>query len=298
MKHWLPYNPSALRRLFSPLSTSVFNILIIGITLSLPTGLYALLTNVQGLFTQLSNTPQISLYLQLGVQDADIANVRQRLAHHPHIQHSEFVPRAQALQQLKKSSGLEDVIDSLPKNPLPDAFIVQPYQNNAKTLEKLRSELASLSKVETAQLDSAWASKLEALLKLGRVSVILLAGLFGLALVAITFNTIRLQVLTRHEEIAVARLIGATDSFIRRPFLYLGAAQGLIGGLIAWLIVTLGLTLVEHQLDKLSQLYTRPLQLQSLSSADGLTLLIVSTYLGWLGAWLSVTRLLSKIRAL
>lgn len=295
MRQALAQNFALLRRMFSPPLAGVFNLLVIGITLSLPAGLYVLLNNVQTLTAHLSSTPQISLYLQMDAQEDDIAKLRKQLEQHPDITQSEYVPRAQALQQLKKNSGLGDVIDSLEKNPLPDAFIIHPKQSAAQTLDKLRDELVKLPKVEIAQLDSAWAYKLEALLKFGRILVVILASLLSLALISITFNTIRLQILTRHDEIEVAKLIGATNGFIRRPFLYFGLTQGLLGGIAAWLIITFSITLLNYPLATLSQLYASQFVLHSLSLGDSLTLLIFSMYLGWLGAWLSVSRHLSRI---
>lgn len=298
MRHFLSQNIGMLRRMFASPLAGFFNILVIGITLSLPVGMYVLLQNAQSLVAQLSSTPQISLYLQMDAQDEDVAKLRAQLERHPDIASSEFIPRSIALEQLKQSSGLSDVISSLEKNPLPDAFIIHSKQSEAQALEKLRNDLAKLPKVEISQLDSAWAYKLEALLKFGRVAVIILASLLSLALIAITFNTIRLQILTRHEEIEVAKLIGATNGFIRRPFLYFGALQGLLGGITAWLITTLSLMLLNHQLITLSQLYASQFVLHPLSPSGSFTLLISSMYLGWLGAWLSVDRHLSKIDSL
>ena len=286
---------AALRRMFASKLGGLLNILVIGIALSLPAGMYALLQNAQGLVAQLSGTPQISLFLAMDAQADDIDALRKQLAAHPAIHGAEFVARDRALEQLKQSTGLADVIGGLEKNPLPDAFIVSPRQGNAQALGMLRGELAQLPKVELAQLDSAWAYKLEALLEFGHLAVLIIAGLLSLALVAITFNTIRLQILTQRDEIEVSRLIGATDGFIRRPFLYFGAMQGLLGGIMAWAIVTASLLLLNRPLGELSQLYASQFVLHPLSFGDSLSLLLFSLYLGWLGAWLSVARHLSQI---
>lgn len=286
---------TVLRRIFSSRLGGFFNILVIGIALSLPAGMYLLLQNIQGLVTQLSGTPQISLFMSMDAKADDIDKLRKQLEQHPAIVRVEFVARAQALEQLKQSTGLADVIGGLNQNPLPDAFIVYPKPSAAQSLDELRIELAKLPKVEVAQLDSAWAYKLEALLKFGRMVALILASLLSLALVAITFNTIRLQILTQRDEIEVAKLIGATNGFIRRPFLYFGATQGLLGGIMAWLIIAISLLLLNHQLNALSQLYASQFVLHPLSIGDSLTLLMFSMYLGWLGAWLSVTRHLSQI---
>jgi len=286
---------AALRRMFASKLGGLLNILVIGIALSLPAGMYALLQNAQGLVAQLSGTPQISLFLAMDAQADDIDALRKQLAAHSAIHGAEFVARDRALEQLKQSTGMADLIGGLEKNPLPDAFIVSPRQNNAQSLDVLRGELAQLPKVEVVQLDSDWAYKLEALLKFGRLAVLILAGLLSLALVAITFNTIRLQILTQRDEIEVSRLIGATDGFIRRPFLYFGAMHGLLGGIMAWAIVTASLLLLNRPLGELSQLYASQFVLHPLSFGDSLSLLLFSLYLGWLGAWLSVARHLSQI---
>lgn len=286
---------AVLRRIFSSRLGGFFNILVIGIALSLPAGMYLLLQNVQGLVAQLSGTPQISLFLSLDAKPGDIDSLRSQLAQNPAIARVEFVARADALEQLKRSTGLADVIGGLQQNPLPDAFVIYPRPGEAQALEALRNGLAKLPRVEQAQLDSAWAYKLEALLKFGRIVVLILAGLLSLALVAITFNTIRLQILTQSSEIEVSKLIGATNGFIRRPFLYFGAAQGLLGGIMAWLIISISLLLLNLQLKSLTQLYASQFTLHPLSWGDSVSLLLFSMYLGWLGAWLSVARHLSQI---
>lgn len=295
MRHAFAQNVGVLRRMFASPLAGILNILVIGIALSLPAGMYALLQNAQVLVAKLSDTPQISLFMNTDAKADDVARLRKQLEQHPAIDRVEFVARAQALEQLKQSTGLADVIGGLQQNPLPDAFTVYPKPSAAQSLDELRIELAKLPKVELAQLDSEWAYKLEALFKFGRMVVLILASLLSLALVAITFNTIRLQILTQREEIEVSKLIGATNSFIRRPFLYFGATQGLLGGIAAWLIISISLLLLNYQLGALAHLYASQFTLHPLSLGDSLTLLLFSMYLGWLGAWLSVARHLSQI---
>ncbi len=200
-----------------------------------------------------------------------------------------------ALKKLQQSTGLSDVIGGLSQNPLPDAYVIYPKDGNVKALEALRDELKTWQRFEHVQLDSAWVHKLEALLDFGRMAVAILAALLSFALIAITFNTIRLQILTRREEIEVAKLIGATDAFIRRPFLYFGLTQGLLGGIAAWLLVAGSLQLLNHQVGTSTQLYASNFSLQHLSLGDSVTLLGFSAYLGWLGAWFSVSQHLWQI---
>jgi len=286
---------TVLRRIFASPLSGTLNIIVIGIALSLPAGMYVLLQNAQGAVVQLSGSPQISLFLKLGTTTESIEALRKQLNQHTDIDSAEFVSKNNALEQLKQSTGLEDLIGGLEKNPLPDAFVIHPKQGEAQALEALRSELADLSGVEQAQLDSAWAYKLEALLELGRVAVLIIASLLSVALVAITFNTIRLQILTQREEIEVAKLIGATNAFIRRPFLYFGATQGLLGGCAAYLIISISLLLLNIQLKDLAELYASQFSLAHMTWTDSISLLLFSMYLGWLGSWLSVSRHLSNI---
>ena len=284
-----------LRRLLLTPNATLLNILIIGIALSLPVGGYVLLKSVQTLGSKIAGTPQISVFLAAGTGASDIERIGDKLKQHAGIKSIEFVSREVALKKLQQSTGMSDVIGGLSQNPLPDAFVVYPKDGNVKALEALRDELKTWPRFEHVQLDSAWIHKLEALLDFGRMAVAILAALLSFALIAITFNTIRLQILTRREEIEVAKLIGATDAFIRRPFLYFGLTQGLLGGIAAWLLVAISLQLLNHQVGNLTQLYASNFSLQHLSLADSITLLGFSAYLGWLGAWFSVSQHLWQI---
>lgn len=284
-----------LRHLLLTPNASLLNVTIIGIALSLPAGGYVLLKSVQALGTRVAGTPQISVFLAPGTGTGEAERIGERLRQHAAIERAEFIPRDAALKKLQQSTGLADVIGTLAQNPLPDAFVVYPRHSDAKRLEALRDELKGWARVEHVQLDSAWVHKLEALLGFGRTAVAILATLLSFALVAITFNTIRLQILTRREEIEVSKLIGATDAFIRRPFLYFGFIQGLLGGTAAWLLISASLLLLNHALGELTQLYASDFSLQGLSLGDSLALLGFSSYLGWLGAWFSVSQHLWRI---
>lgn len=298
MKIWLLQHIRTLFAVFGRLAhtpvASLFNIGVIGIALALPVGFYVGLANLQGFSRELSAAPQISVFLTLDADRADAAQIESRLKQHPDVRKFRYVSREQALADIKNSTGLADVVASLEQNPLPDAFVVDARDNAAPTLAKLRDEFARWPKVAHAQLDAAWARRLEAALKLGRQAVLILTALLAFALIAITFNTIRLQILTQREEIEVAKLIGATDPFIRRPFLYFGAVQGLAGGLTAWAIIWVSIYLLNNGLADLSQLYGANFQLRHLAPADSLSLFLFSAWLGWFGAWMSVSKHLSE----
>jgi cell division transport system permease protein len=278
----------------NPLGNAL-SIIVIGIALALPVALYLLIDNLQAASKQLSTEPQISAFLALDASRSEIAQVEARLKQNPRVQRYRFVSRDQALQELKQSSGLADVINSLPQNPLPDAFIVNARDSTAQSLEALRDEIKQWPRVAHVQLDAAWARRLDATLRFGRLAVLVLGGLLALALIAVTFNTIRLQVLTQRDEVEVVKLIGGTDAFIRRPFLYYGALQGGAGGVVAWLIVAGGVWLVNRNLGELSHAYASLFQLSPLSPGDSLSLLLAPMALGWFGAWLSVGRHLTII---
>ncbi|MBA4143651.1 MAG: ABC transporter permease [Nitrosospira sp.] len=285
----------AVKRLARAPLVSLLSISVIGIAFSLPAGIYVLLENLQSLSTQFSGAPQLSLFLSLDANEEDVEEIQSRLKQHPHVASFSFVSKDSALEQFKQGTGLADVMDGLERNPLPDAFVISARNSSPEALDALRAELANLPQIELAQLDSAWAKRLDALIKLGRAGVLMLAALLSFSLVAVAFNTIRLQILTMRDEIEVAKLIGATKGFIRRPFLYFGAIQGMVGGAAAWLIIFLGIYLTDQQLKNLMELYEMNFRLYHLSLEDSLSLLLFSAWLGWTGAWLSVANHLSQI---
>lgn len=299
MKNWLLHHlhviQYTLHRLRTTPVSSLLNILVIGVALSLPTGGYVLLQNVQSLSDKLVGAPQISIFLSMNVTQDEITKFTRQLQQHEAISLIEFVSREDALKQLQQSTGLTDVTAGLTQNPLPHAFIVYPKSKDIQTLEALRDELKTWAKFDHVQLDSAWVRKLDAILKFSRLAVLILAILLSFSLVAITFNTIRLQILTQREEIEVSKLIGATNAFIRRPFLYFGLMQGVLGGTTAWLIITISLSLLNVSMTDLTRLYASNFHLQHLSMGDSITLLGFSAYLGWLGALLSVSQHLWQI---
>ncbi|MDE2367272.1 MAG: permease-like cell division protein FtsX, partial [Betaproteobacteria bacterium] len=275
----------AFKRLGGAPIGSLLSIGVIGIAFSLPAGIYVILENLQAFSGQFSSAPQLSLFLKLEADKDDMTDIESRLRQNPDVASFRFVSRDQALEQFKQGSELTDVLEGLARNPLPDAFVVTAKTSSPEALEGLRAELGKLRGVEHVQADSAWARRLDSLLKLGRLAVLMLAALLSFSVVAVAFNTIRLQILTMRDEIEVAKLIGATNRFICRPFLYLGAIQGMIGGAVAWLIISLAIYLIDEQLEQLMRLYEINFRLYHLSLEDSLSLLLFSAGLGWIGAW-------------
>ncbi|HTO42830.1 MAG TPA: permease-like cell division protein FtsX [Burkholderiales bacterium] len=292
--HGRALRDAAARLAASPMA-SLLSVLVIAVALSLPVGLYVGLSYLQSFSRQLSSDPQISIFLALDASSRDAAGVEERLRSDPDVNEYRFIGREQALSELKRGAGMSDVLDNLKQNPLPDAFVATVRANRPEALERLRDEASGWPKVAHVQLDSEWARKLDAALRFGRTAVAVLGALLAAALVAVTFNTIRLQILTRREEIEVSKLIGATNPFVRRPFLWFGTLQGLAGGLAAWGVVALALRLLNRDLARLAALYSASFHLPGLSLPDVAVLLGVAALLGWLGAWLSVARHLWQI---
>ena len=299
MRSWLGHHAlsfaQTMRRFAASPFASLLNALVIGVALALPLGGYVLLANLQQFARGLVTDAQISVFLARDASKSDIAEIDRRLRGTPGVTRVEFVGREQALAGLKRTPGMAEVVATLRDNPLPDAFVVTLAANEPGLAERLEQEMKKFPRVAHVQADSAWVQRMNSLLKFGRTAVVLMATLLSFALVAVTFNTIRLQILTLRDEIEVSKLIGATNAFIRRPFLYFGMLQGLLGGAAAWLIIVISLHLLNGSLAGLAQLYASSFPLHPPSAGDILTLLSFSAYLGWLGAWLSVAQHLWQI---
>lgn len=298
MKAWLEHNLHslglAIRTLTITPLASLLSILVIGIALSLPAGLYLALVNLEHLAGGVQTRPDITLFIKTDLDEKRGRKIASQLGRKPGIASVQFVPKTEGLKRLQ-ASGLSDITAGLDQNPLPDAIQLTVKQADAVSMERLNKELRAMPEIEQVLLDQDWAKRLSALLDFGRDLVLLLAGLLGLALAAITGNTIRLQIYATREEIEVSRLIGATDRFIRRPFLYFGAIQGLLGGLAGWSIVTGALWLLQDSLTRIALVWSNPFNLVGLGLLDSAVLLTSATLLGLLGASLAVSHSLAKL---
>jgi cell division transport system permease protein len=290
---WLRQHREAFARAFGKLmqqrGASLLNALVIGVALSLPAGGYALLANLQGAAQRFTVEPQLSLFLR---QEARRADLEPRLKADARIAHSRFVSRDEALRELRQAEGLAEVVAALERNPLPDAFVLRAREPSAAALEALAADLRALPGVARVQVDSAWAQRLGALARIGKLALAFLAALLATGLIAVTFNTIRLQILTLREEIEVSQLLGATDAFVRRPFLYLGVLQGLAGGILGLAVLWAGIATLNRPVRELAQAYGSDFQLAFLPWPEAAVLLCIAALLGWLGALLSVSKYL------
>ncbi|WP_300342012.1 permease-like cell division protein FtsX [Accumulibacter sp.] len=284
--HHLTALREALRRLAAAPLNTLLSLLVIGVALTLPTAGWLAIENLRTLTGNTPGVQQISIFLELDAGQRERGEIESRLQQAA-AGSWHFVPRAEALKRLQESEGMAEIIGSLPKNPLPDAFVVTPADSQPESLEHLAETFSQWPKVAHVQLDSVWVKRLDALLRLAKLVVMLLAVLFAGALVTITFNTIRLQILAQADEIEVAKLIGATDSYIQRPLHYFGLLQGALGGLCAALLVTAGSHLLTPPVAELARLYGADFTLQSLSARDFGGLAAIGGGLGWLGAKIS-----------
>lgn len=297
MNAWLAQHRAAIGSAFRRLSATPLNtllsLLVIGIALTLPGFGYVMLDNLRELGRNASGVQQISLFMTLDASKKEVGEIERRLQQAT-ADKWRFVPKEAALKRMQASEGMAEIVASLPRNPLPDAFIVEPSNVEPEALEMLRKEIAGWPKVAHVQLDSAWVKRFDAFLKLGRLALWMLAGIFAAGLVAVTFNTIRLQVMAQAAEIEVARIIGATDAFIRRPFYYFGALQGALGGLLAAALVVGALRLLAGPIGDLAGLYGGSFSLRLPGWRETASLASAGALLGWVGAQLSVSLSLRK----
>ena len=298
MNSWLRHHRDAVRhalqRLFDSPLAALLTIVAIGIALALPTTAHMLLSNVQQLSRNVSAAPQITVFMHANApREAGVA-VQRHAQQMAGIKEAKLVTRETTSSRLSQAEGLAEVLQVLPDNPFPDMVVITPSSFDEREILALRQELQHQADVEQVQLDAEWTRRLGALLRLAKQVVWVIGLLLGVALIAVTFNTIRLQTLTRQDEIAVSRLLGATDDYIRRPFLWFGSLQGLFGGLVALGIAWGVAHALSEPVGALAGLYNLDFHLRPLDTLDTLLLLGASAALGWIGARLTPEPALRK----
>lgn len=293
MKTWLIYHAQALQLVLSRFKTNKFSTLLIclsiGVTLALPATVYIILDNLNALVSDVKNESQISVFLSADIKQATVLDIKNTLEKNTAIQRVKFVSKQDALAQLMANKSNQIALDSLINNPLPDAFFIQPKQLVAASVALLQLDLSKIQGVDEVLVDGAWIKRLNYLLLLGKKILIILAGLLGFALIAVIGNTIRMQILTQQAEIELSQLIGATPSFIRRPFLYLGALYGLGGGVLAVLISWLIIGFLNQTIKEIAANYQLDFSLHYLSDLALFALLTGAIALGWLAAYCTLT---------
>ena len=287
----------SLKRLLAAPAASLMTWLVLAIALSLPMTLYVALENVKQLSRNWDQSSQISVYLKKGVMSRFADELTAEIADFPNVSSAVYISPEQALKEFSVSTGLSDVIFGLDDNPLPGVISVIPRldSQDENGLELLQQKLEALRHVDSVQLDLIWVKRLYQFMELGQRLVWALAALLGLAVLLIIGNTIRLSIENRRDEIRVVKLVGGTDAFVRRPFLYTGLWFGLGGGIIAWILLSIGLFWLSGPVEQLISLYGSDFSLKGLGFSDSLLLIFDGVILGWLGAWLAVSRHLSTI---
>ncbi len=286
----------SLGKIYKAPTTTIMTVAVIGITLSLPSGFYLFLKNIEAMSGDLSSSTQITLYLDLKTSEKSARKLSKALASQETVQKTEFISRDSALQAFRQSSGFGKSIDTLSSNPLPHTIIVIPKSDSDRfEIKNLLNSLQSLPEVKIAKLDTEWLERLFTILEIAKRAVGIITLLFAFAVLLIIGNTIRLDIQNRYQEIIVTKLIGATNAFIRRPFLYGGLWYGLFGGIISWLIVELGYLAISGPLGRLNMLYQAELDIVTFSFQDFIILISSSTLLGLTGSWIAVAKHLNQI---
>ena len=263
MKTWIRHHfyamHIAIRRLLSTPFSSLTNIVVIALVLALPLLASSILVSMEPVARTVSVNPAITLFMKGNVPLAETRELGERLQQENAaiIDKLEVIDKNEALAGLRASESWSSALKVLPRNPLPNSIIVtiKETENRANKAQELAQDWSNLENVDTVQFDSAWVQKLEAILSFTRGVLLLLAIGVAVVVIGTVFNTVRMQALVQREEIAVARLVGATESFVRRPFLYLGALTGLVAGVLSILLTTFGLGSLNGAIARLSESY-------------------------------------------
>jgi len=278
-------------------ASSFMTIAVIAIALALPSGLLVLLNNASQISVDLDNNAQISVFLKASTSEKQAKSLVKKLRLYEDIEQVTMINKDKALLEFSKISGFGDAIEALDSNPLPHVITVQPKVDPTRPdrIQHLLKQLNKLKQVELAQLDLQWVKRLFAMLEIAQRGIWVIASLLGVAVLLVVGNTIRLDIQNRREEIEVTKLIGGTDAFIRRPFLYTGLWYGIGGGLCAWLLTTISIGLLDDSVAQLASLYNSGFQLDGLSFTETMSLIGFSCFLGLGGSWIAVGRHLSEI---
>ncbi len=271
-------------------STSVLTMLVIAISLALPSALHLLLNNTQSLLNSWDQQNNLTLFLDLDLSEQAGRSLESKLAEWPTIKDTRYISATQALEDFRKSSGLEHILESLDKNPLPAAIVIQPLNADVQALRTLQQQLQAMSGVESLVVDTAWIARLNAILDLGKRFILALAFALSCAVLLVIFNTIRLAIANRADEILITKLVGATDAYVRRPFLYTGAWFGLGGGVLALVLAETLIIVLQPPVSTLATLYNSDFYLQGVGPLELLIVPFAGLCIGIMGAFIAVSQ--------
>jgi cell division transport system permease protein len=296
---WLVHHLQAMfntlgRMVRTPVAT-LMTVAVIGIALALPTGLYVVLQGARAVGAGWEDAARISLFLRKGTEEMEIRRLIRDISAMEGVGTVSHIAPDVALEEFRRLSGLGEALDLLEENPLPSVLVVSPEGATPEAVSALVERLGRLEAVERAQLDLEWLKRLHAMMQIGQRAVVVLAVVLAFAVLLIIGNTIRLSVQSRREEIVVQKLIGATDAFVRRPFLYNGLFFGVFGAIFAWILVTLALLALAGPVERLAALYDSSFRLGHLGAEGAAGLSVAGLLLGLLGAWWAVSRHIREI---
>ncbi len=304
MSTWLNHHLQSIKLVLSRMHANLLSTflicLVIAVAMCLPSLFYLGVDNLSKLTNHMKSETEISLFLKLDVTSDNIAKIDSILAKNIAISQYHLVTKDEAWQQLqvksKENQNISSAIEQLGKNPLPDAFFIQAKSSDPETLETLRNTLQSIPGVEQAVLNADWAKRLATLLSIGKKLIFFITALLAIMLLVIIGNTVRMQILSQKDEIQVSYLIGATNSFIRMPFLYAGVLYGLFGGLLSILMIAGIIQTFNYSVMEISKLYSSDFSLNMLNIDLYFTIIGLAVTIGWLGSYLAVTRAISAIK--
>jgi len=290
--HHLQQAVGSLGDLWRTPFTSIMTIFVLGVSLALPATLHLFVKNAEQISKQWDSASQITLFLKLSVNEKSAQNLVKRINLYPEVASVHYISAKQALKEFKVLSGFGQSLEYLDKNPLPATLLITPTQraSQAYAANELLMKLQQEREVEQGKLDLEWLTRLEAIAQLIKDIVLGVAVLLSLSVVLIVGNTIRLAILNQKDAIAVMKLVGATDSFIQRPFLYSGIWYGVFGGLLSWLAVSLLAWYLSTAISRLTDLYHSSFELQGLTINEAFLLILCTVLLALIGSYISVQK--------
>lgn len=287
----------ALGRLSQHSLATLMTTLVIGIALALPACLHLLVTNAQRAVGGWNRAISVSVYLKQRTSADEARRVAERIRQRRDLAEVELITAEDALRDFRSESGFGAAIDALNENPLPHSLVLRPGANYAtpEHLASLAADLRKMPSVDVVQLDTAWVERLNAILEGLRRGILLAAGLLAIGILVIVGNTIRLDIQNRRDEIEVTKLVGGSDAFVRRPFLYSGVWYGIGGGILAWVVAAVVLAALRNPVARIAGLYGSSFQLSGFGLAAGGILVGTGIVLGWLGSYVAASRHLRQI---
>ena len=295
--HHLAFS-SATSRISSLPFQSLSISLVVAIALSLPAGFYVAVTNLQKIVNVTDSSNTITVFLKTTATQPQIELLKEKVSLDEGIEVIKYISSQQGLDEFRAESGFGDVLKMLDENPLPPVFLIEPdkdIQNNSELIKKLVTRLKKEHLIENIQIDMMWLKRLQAILLVSERLSFMLGVILAFGVLLIISNAVALSLDSKSEEVIVIKLVGGTNAYVRRPFLYTGLCYGSFGGILSWIFIAIAVYWLSIPIEKLSALYQSSIELEGLGFFGLISLISIGVSLGLLGAWLAVTRQLSAI---